>query len=172
MRLIVAKDYNDVSHKAANIIAAQIQLKPDCVLGLATGSSPVGTYKELIAKCAKETGAIVTAEEHNVLGGLGGAYITLGQLGYFQEDIVSGKGYIALVAVILGRRNPAFILLSAMLIGFAESLQFSLQAQGIPLPSQAFSMLPYVVAVLVLMLSIGKNVDPSALGVPYERDKR
>ena len=50
MRLIRAKDYGDVSRKAANIIAAQIQLKPDCVLGLATGSSPVGTYKELIAK--------------------------------------------------------------------------------------------------------------------------
>ena len=50
MRLIVAKDYNDVSRKAANIIAAQVQLKPDCVLGLATGSSPIGTYKELIAK--------------------------------------------------------------------------------------------------------------------------
>ena len=109
---------------------------------------------------------------NGILGGLGGSYITLGQLGYFQEDIVSGKGYIALVAVILGRRNPVFILLSAMLIGFAESLQFSLQAQGIPLPSQAFSMLPYVVAVLVLLLSIGKNVDPAALGVPYQRDKR
>ncbi len=50
MRLIRAKDYNDVSRKAANIIAAQIHLKPDCVLGLATGSSPIGTYKELIAK--------------------------------------------------------------------------------------------------------------------------
>ena len=50
MRLIRAKDYQDVSRKAANIIASVIQLKPDCVLGLATGSSPVGTYKELIAK--------------------------------------------------------------------------------------------------------------------------
>ena len=50
MRLIIAKDYQDVSRKAANIIAAQIQLKPDCVLGLATGSSPVGAYQELIAK--------------------------------------------------------------------------------------------------------------------------
>ena len=50
MRLIVAKDYADVSRKAANIIAAQVQLKPDCVLGLATGSSPVGTYQELIRK--------------------------------------------------------------------------------------------------------------------------
>ena len=50
MRIICCKDYEDVSRKAANIIAAQIYLKPDCVLGLAPGSSPVGTYKELIAK--------------------------------------------------------------------------------------------------------------------------
>ena len=50
MRLIRAKDYNDVSRKAGNIIAAQVTLKPDCVLGLATGSSPVGTYQEVIAK--------------------------------------------------------------------------------------------------------------------------
>ena len=50
MKLIRAKDYADVSVKAGNIIASVVTLKPDCVLGLATGSSPVGTYKELIAK--------------------------------------------------------------------------------------------------------------------------
>ena len=50
MRLIRAKDYADVSVKAAAIIASVVNLKPDCVLGLATGSSPVGTYKELIKK--------------------------------------------------------------------------------------------------------------------------
>lgn len=48
MRIICAKDYHDVSRKAANIISAQVILKPDCVLGLATGSSPVGTYQQLI----------------------------------------------------------------------------------------------------------------------------
>lgn len=48
MRIIAAKDYNDMSRKAANIISAQVILKPDCVLGLATGSSPIGTYKQLI----------------------------------------------------------------------------------------------------------------------------
>ena len=48
MRIIKAKDYRDLSRKAANIISAQIIMKPDCVLGLATGSSPVGTYKQLI----------------------------------------------------------------------------------------------------------------------------
>ena len=48
MRIIKTKDYNDMSRKAANIISAQVILKPDCVLGLATGSTPVGTYKQLI----------------------------------------------------------------------------------------------------------------------------
>lgn len=43
-----AKDYQDMSRKAANIISAQIIMKPNCVLGLATGSSPAGTYKQLI----------------------------------------------------------------------------------------------------------------------------
>ena len=50
MRIISAKDYDAMSRQAANIIAAQVILKPDCVLGLATGGTPVGTYKELVAK--------------------------------------------------------------------------------------------------------------------------
>lgn len=49
MKFIQTKTYAELSHKAADIIAAQIILKPNCVIGLATGSSPVGTYKELIA---------------------------------------------------------------------------------------------------------------------------
>ncbi len=48
MRIIRTKDYDDMSRKAANIIAAQIVLKPDSVLGLATGSTPIGTYKNLV----------------------------------------------------------------------------------------------------------------------------
>ena len=48
MKIIRAKDYADMSRKAANIISAQVILKPNSVLGLATGSSPVGTYKQLI----------------------------------------------------------------------------------------------------------------------------
>lgn len=50
MKIIKAKDYDEMSRKAANLIAAQIYVKPNCVLGLATGSTPIGTYKELVAK--------------------------------------------------------------------------------------------------------------------------
>lgn len=48
MRIIKAEDYNQMSRKAANIISAQVIMKPDCVLGLATGSSPIGIYNQLI----------------------------------------------------------------------------------------------------------------------------
>lgn len=48
MKVIRARDYDDMSRKAANIISAQVILKPDAVLGLATGSTPIGTYKQLI----------------------------------------------------------------------------------------------------------------------------
>lgn len=48
MKIYKATDYTDMSRKAANVISAQVIMKPDCVLGLATGSSPVGTYKQLI----------------------------------------------------------------------------------------------------------------------------
>lgn len=48
MKIIKAKDYKDMSRKAANIISAQIIMKPNCVLGLATGSTPIGTYDQLV----------------------------------------------------------------------------------------------------------------------------
>ena len=48
MKIIRAKDYADMSRKAANILSAQIILKPDCVLGLATGGTPVGAYQQLV----------------------------------------------------------------------------------------------------------------------------
>ena len=61
MVIYKAKDYQDMSRKAANIISAQIIMKPNCVLGLATGSSPVGTYKQLIEWLMK--GRVIGAKE-------------------------------------------------------------------------------------------------------------
>ena len=48
MKIIRTKDYEEMSRKAANLISAQILLKPDCVLGLATGSTPIGIYDQLV----------------------------------------------------------------------------------------------------------------------------
>ncbi|WP_320130294.1 ABC transporter permease [uncultured Sphaerochaeta sp.] len=109
---------------------------------------------------------------NGLLGGLGGTYLSLVKLGFFMENLTAGKGFIALVTVILGRRNPVGVLLASMVIGSAEALQIRLQTMGTNIPAQVFTMLPYVVTVVVLLFSIGRNQDPSALGIPYDRDKR
>ncbi len=114
----------------------------------------------------------LAATVNGFLSGLAGAYLVFGQLGFFMENLTSGKGYIALVAVILGRRNPFGVLLATIVFGFANALQFSLQTMGWNIPSQTFSMFPYVVTVVALLFSIGKSSDPAALGQPYERDQR
>lgn len=64
MVIYKAKDYQDMSRKAANIISAQIIMKPNCVLGLATGSSPVGTYKQLIEWYKKRGFRFFTGNEY------------------------------------------------------------------------------------------------------------
>ena len=51
MKIYVAENYDAMSRKAASIIASHVTLKPDCVLGLATGSTPIGMYKELVKAC-------------------------------------------------------------------------------------------------------------------------
>lgn len=53
MKVYVGEDYKGMSRKAANIISAQVILKPDSVLGLATGSTPIGTYEQLVEWCKK-----------------------------------------------------------------------------------------------------------------------
>ena len=52
MRVYIGKNYDEMSRIAANVLSAQVMMKPDCVLGLATGSTPIGTYKVLIERCA------------------------------------------------------------------------------------------------------------------------
>ena len=53
MRIYCTKDYKEMSRKAANLISAQVIIKPDCVLGLATGSTPIGTYEKLVKRYKK-----------------------------------------------------------------------------------------------------------------------
>ncbi len=114
----------------------------------------------------------LTSLLNGVFGGLGGSYLSLALLGFFQENVTSGKGYIALVVVILGRRHPVGTLLAAIVVGAADALQFRLQTTGSGIPSQVFNMFPYVVTVLVLLISIGKDRTPAALGEPYVRNRR
>ena len=111
---------------------------------------------------------------NGLMGGLGGAYLVLGQLGVFSENVTSGRGYIALSLVVFGRRKPVGICLAALFMGAANALQFRMQALGVDMPVQMFTGLPYVLTVIVLIISAVKrtDADPAALGKPYVRTMR
>ncbi|HEY8516856.1 MAG TPA: ABC transporter permease [Candidatus Binatia bacterium] len=104
------------------------------------------------------------------LAGLGGAALTLAATNTFVEGITAGRGFIALAVVVFGRWSAWGALAGATLFGLASALQFQFQAAALEIPYQAFLMLPYVLTLLVLLLSPGAARAPRALGARYERE--
>lgn len=103
--------------------------------------------------------------------GLAGGYLSVGIAGSFAENMTAGRGFVAIAMVTFGRWKPALVFVAALLIGFAESLQFRFQAYGWKVPFQLMIALPYLVALLVLVF-VGKGtIAPASLGVAYRRGK-
>ena len=108
----------------------------------------------------------------SVLASLGGASLTIGSLGYFADDLVAGRGFIALAAVIFGRYSPVGVLLASLLFGVADATQLRLQVMGTGLPYHLFIIFPYFVTLLALFFTREKIAAPRAMGKPYIRGER
>ena len=107
------------------------------------------------------------------MAGLGGAYLSLCQAKMFADDLVAGRGFIAVALVYFGRWNPIGIMGGALLFSLAHSLQLSIQVGGIKFPYEFAVMLPYVLVILVLSLTRkARMLGPSSLGIPYNREMR
>lgn len=108
-----------------------------------------------------------------VLGGLGGAFLSLGQMNLFQEGMVAGRGYLALGAVTMGRWTPIGAFASSMFFGLFSAIQLYVQTiPGNPVPSEFIQMIPYLASLLVLAVSLKKNssaVGIAASGKPYTK---
>ena len=106
------------------------------------------------------------------LCGLSGAYISVVYTPLWVEGMVSGKGWIALALTTFATWRPARVLLGAYLFGGVTMLQFHLQGEGVDVPSQILSMLPYLATIVVLVL-ISRNAAwirvnmPASLGKPF-----
>ena len=106
------------------------------------------------------------------LCGVAGAYISVVYTPLWVEGMVAGKGWIALALTTFATWRPTRVLLGAYLFGGVTMLQFHLQGQGVQVPSQMLSMLPYVATILVLVL-ISRNATwirvnmPASLGKPF-----
>ncbi len=106
------------------------------------------------------------------LCGLAGAYLAVIYTPLWVEGMVAGKGWIALALTTFATWRPGRILLGAYLFGGVTMLQFHLQGQGVEVPSQFLSMLPYLATIVVLVL-ISRNAAwikanmPASLGKPF-----
>jgi ABC-type uncharacterized transport system permease subunit len=79
-----------------------------------------------------------------------------------------GRGYIALAALIFGRWHPVYAVLAALLFGYADAFRIMFETK-IPIPGQFVQMLPYVLAIVVLVAVRRKSRAPAADGIPYEK---
>jgi ABC-type uncharacterized transport system permease subunit len=98
------------------------------------------------------------------LAGLAGGTLVLAQVGTFTEEMIAGRGFIAIAIVVLGRWHPVWVLGAAFLFGLATAFQFLFQALGTGIPYQLFLMLPYALALVALAGGMGRARAPAGLG--------
>ena len=110
------------------------------------------------------------------LCGLGGTYLSLVYISNWQENITAGRGWIAVALVIFAAWNPYKALIGSYLFGGLDIIGFHLQDLNIKVSQYFFTMIPYLVTIIVLvvvsMRKSKKNAPPQALGNPYFREER
>ena len=110
-------------------------------------------------------GAVVLS---GILAALGGAYLTVGYLNTFNENVTAGRGFIALAAVIFGNWRPFGAFAAALLFGLSTALAYRLPAYSNNVAT-LFQALPYVLTLIAVAGVIGRTVPPAADGRPYKK---
>lgn len=108
-----------------------------------------------------------------ILAGLAGAYLSIAQAKMFSDELISGRGFIAVALVYFGHWHPVKIMWGALLFSVAQTFQVIVQSLGISFPYEFAVMLPYILVIVVLAFS-SKNdkSSPASLGKPFNREIR
>ena len=104
------------------------------------------------------------------VAGLGGAAITVGNVGAFGREMTGGLGFIALAVVILGRWQPLYVSISALLFGFAIIMRIWSNQINPVIPVDFITMVPYLVTLIAVAGFAGRVRGPAATGKPYEKN--
>ncbi|ABG52753.1 inner-membrane translocator [Trichodesmium erythraeum IMS101] len=134
----------------------------------------VGEYPQAAATAGISVSLVryLSVSISGCLASLGGVYLALVHVKFFTEGMSSGKGFIALAAIIFGRWHPVYTVLACLLFGATEALQLRVQAFNLNIPYQFLKMLPYIITLLALIGLAGKSTPPAALGKVYFKDSK
>lgn len=104
-----------------------------------------------------------------LMTGLAGGLLVM-DISSFIENVTSGKGFIAIAAVIFGKYTPIGALAASTVFGGAQALQYLVEAVGLSIPSDLLNMLPYIITIVALAGFIGKTHKPAASTIPYTKE--
>lgn len=138
----------------------------------AVGENPAAVDTAGISVVGLRYSAVVIC---GILCGLSGAYLATGLQAGFVKDMSSGRGYIALAALIFAKWRPWYALWACLLFGFLQALSFRpdvLKAiTSVTVPGQLLDALPFILTVVILAGFVGKAVPPRAGGAPYVKER-
>ncbi|PKK39084.1 ABC transporter, permease protein [Clostridiaceae bacterium JG1575] len=107
-----------------------------------------------------------------ILAAMGGASLSIVSGNIYRDGMINGRGFIALAAMIFGNWTPLGALGASLLFGAAEALQIRSQSIGLPLPTEFYYILPYLLTMVAITAFGKKSHMPAALGKPYEKGQR
>jgi simple sugar transport system permease protein len=135
----------------------------------AAGDAPAAVDAAGVSVLATRAGAVLFA---GAMAGLGGAYLSIVAAGLFQDTVVGGRGFIAIVLAMLARGRPLWAVVGAMLFGASLSIADWAQVARVNISTDLVFMLPFVLVLVVLVLFGRRAYLPAALALPYERGTR
>ena len=104
------------------------------------------------------------------IAGLGGAFMSIGSAGRFNEGMTAGKGFLGLAAMIFGNWNPGGSFLGSLIFGFFDSWQEKLAILQVGIPIDLLGMAPFLATMIVLAGVVGRAIPPAADGQPYIKE--
>lgn len=132
----------------------------------AVGENPLAAFAAGADPVRVRIAAVVGG---GALAGLGGAVLSLQQVGTFTDGMTSGRGYLALAAIIVGRWMPLGSVLACLLFGAAEAMALRVQAFSLPVSSYVIQMTPYLAA-LAILAGLGRGARmPAAVGQAFRQ---
>jgi ABC-type uncharacterized transport system permease subunit len=135
----------------------------------AAGEKPAAVDAAGVSVLATRAWATIFA---GAMAGLGGAYLSIVAAGLFQDTVVGGRGFIAIVLAMLARGRPLWVVVGAFLFGASLSLADWAQVAGINISTDLVFMLPFVLVLVVLVVFGRRSYLPAALALPYVRGAR